>query len=51
MGVKIPFGRDELSDFLHNERKNVEVTAEIGIQVYDESAGIYFENERVPMFY
>lgn len=51
LNVSIPFARDELSDFLKNERKRVEVTAEIGIQVYDFNAGIYFESERKPIVY
>jgi len=51
MNVSVTFEREELSDFLKNERKRVEVTAEIGIQVYDPNAGIYFESERRPIEY
>ena len=46
VGISIPFERDELLEFLKNERKKVNVTAEIGIRVYDEDAGIFFESKR-----
>lgn len=48
LNVSIPFEREELSEYLKNERKRVEVTAQIGIQVYDTNAGIYFESDRRP---
>ena len=51
MNVSVPFDREELSEYLKNERKRVEVVAEIGIQVYDPDAGIYFESERKPIIY
>ena len=51
MNVSLPFEREELSEYLKNERKRVEVVAEIGIQVYDSDAGIYFESERKPIIY
>lgn len=50
-GVSLLFEKEELSDYISKERKIVEVTAKIGLKIYKNYAGIYFQNERMWLRY
>ena len=50
-GVKIHFTEEELKTYLNQERKVIEVRADVGIKRVgnDRIIGIYIENERIPI--